>query len=475
VTGPPASWGGYEESPNGQPGFYDKPLVYMSTIEPIEPKFVEYPLLQAAMFHLVAGKPGVGKGALCTRWIARCTTGEMYGTPRRALWLSSEEDAARDLRPRLDVAGADITKVALVPNDFRLPRDTDWLHDRIKAEGNVGLVVIDPMSNHIEKTNSSVEEEVREALQPLLQVAAALDVPMLGIRHVSTKEGRGNFLGRILGATGWVGVSRAVLGVAQDFDGVVHVRAIKGNRVPLAESGRRFKLVGVEYNGWNATVVRAVEAGNSLIDLDDLVTMIDRKTFDSNSEMARGEILRILRESGGICESDKLDADVIRETGLKPKTIRNLRTEMKDRGWLRAFPEKDEEGKIERWMISLTNAAPFHLEAEDPLPFTPHSPLDNARARTPDGMTGSGYLQGDLLAQSGPGFGESGPGSKQSGPGRDLDSRDLDPEQSGPGPDLSDDVVTVLASCPVCDSTNIGEISGRCHACGSKVNEINVN
>jgi AAA domain len=458
---PPEDW---RTEVASDPTFNGQPLVRLSEIEPIEPKFVEYPLLQAAMFHLVAGKPGVGKGALCTRWIARCTNGDMYGEPRRALWLSSEEDAARDLRPRLDVAGADTSRVALIPDRFRLPDHVEWLHERIEKEGEVGLVVIDPISNHIHRTNSSMEEEVREALQPLARLAADLDILMLGIRHISTKEGRGNFLARILGATGFVGVSRAVLGVAQDREGTVHVRAIKGNRVPISEAGKRFRLQSIEYRDWQTTVVRAVDDGTSLLDLDDLVSMVDHRTVDSNSEMARGEVLRILREHGGVCESDKLDAEIAEETGLKVKTIRNLRIEMKDRGWLRAFPEKDEEtGQVLRWMISLTNAAPF---PEVLASASPQSYQDNARARTPDGRGGSGDLQEEILTLSGSGFGpvEEPEPTTDIGPSGSGDLQEEPKAQpSGSGSEQ--------AVCPTCGSTNIGFISGRCHACGSKVHE----
>jgi hypothetical protein len=132
-------------------------------------------------------------------------------------------------------------------------------------------------------------------------------------------------------------------------------------------------------------------------------------------------------------------------------------------------------------MVSLTNAAPFKLDEGPKVseqPPTPHSSLEQ-RAREPDTQLGSGDLQGEITPLFAGTFQEtpanvqipslnrdldtSGPGIEKSGPGSE-ESRDL---ESGPG---SYNVIT----CPTCGSTDVGEISGRCHACGSKVNEINV-
>ena len=59
-------------------------------------------------------------------------------------------------------------------------------------------------------------------------------------------------------------------------------------------------------------------------------------------------------------ESDALDAAVAENAGLNARTVRNLRVELKDKGWLRSVPEKDEHGEIRRWNVALTNAAPDH-------------------------------------------------------------------------------------------------------------------
>jgi hypothetical protein len=288
----PENWGA---SPNGSP--LNGKATSFSLYDPIEPTFVERPLLQAATFHLLAAKPATGKGVLCTRWLARCSNGAMYDRPRNALWLSSEEDPQRDLRPRLDVAGADVSRVFTIPNEFQLPRDIEWLRDyALNVIGDVGLIVLDPLANHISGTNSNADEEVRLALQPLAILSGEIDCPIIGARHVTTKDARGGFISKILGSTAWIGVPRVVVGAAKDEVGTLHVRVVKGNRVLEEEAGRSFTIESAPYLNWRESVPVAIEAGESHVDIDKLLESNDRRMSASKSDEGRAAIVRILRE-----------------------------------------------------------------------------------------------------------------------------------------------------------------------------------
>lgn len=350
----PENWG---------PSPHDSPLNGSATsfglFTPIEPTFVERPLLQAGTFHLLAAKPETGKGVLSARWLARCSSGAMYDRPRNALWLSSEEDPQRDLRPRLDVAGADVSRVFAVPNEFQLPRDIGWLRDyALNVIGDVGLIVLDPLANHISGTNSNADEEVRLALQPLAILSGEINCPIIGARHVTTKDARGGFVAKILGSTAWVGVPRVVIGAAKDEVGQVHVRVVKGNRVNSDEAGVRFTIEGASYLDWSEQVPMVVAAGESHIDIDKLLESNDRRVSASKSDEARAAIVRILRANNGMLESDTLDALVAEESGVTARTARDLRSELRERGWVRAMPDRDENASITRWLTVLTNAAP---------------------------------------------------------------------------------------------------------------------
>jgi len=346
------------------------------TLKPVE--FVERPLLQAATFHLLAGRPEVGKGALCARWISRCTNGEMYNESRIALWLSTEEDPAIDLGPRIEVAGGDRERVGLIPRDFTLPRDIDWLHDKATATPDLGLIVIDYLESH----DGNSDTEVRRVLQPLAALASELSVPVIGIRHISVKEARGNALGRILGSTAWVGVPRVVMAAVKDKSNRVHVHPIKGNRVSGHEAGREYALVGRPLLDFPETIVCCVERGVSEADVDELLA----GTAETVSDEAREILLRIVNDEGEV-ESDSLDARVCAESGLAPRTVRNQRFTLQSEGWLRASPQKALDGTIEKWWVrpsaTLTSHAasmPSEIPSSPspPNPLTPFSPEEQS-------------------------------------------------------------------------------------------------
>jgi putative DNA primase/helicase len=450
----PPSWGGYPieqtGSPNGEVEWFEQ-------YPPIEPVFIEEPLLQAATFHLLVGQMEAGKSALVTRWIAACTNGSMYGRPRNACWLTSEEDPNRIATPRLLAAGADVARVARIPDIFRMPRDIEWLRSwSTEKVGDVGLIAIDPLSNHIGAASTNTEEEVRLALQPLASLSGEMDVPILGTRHLTSKESRAGVLARILGSTAWPAVARVVIGVARDREDedVIHARVTKGNVRRRSESGMRFRLEGAPLPGWKETVVRAVAAGVSHEDID---LLLERRRSDYSAQ-ARDEVVRVLIENGGRMDSDVLDATVAARTGVAARTVRNVRVELGHKGWLRSYPERDENGAdIVRWIATLTNAAPSASDLDSPPGVSPttHSSLDqgflSARARVQ-------LFERDLQV-------EPEDHGSTSDSGRNSDDLQVRPEDPGSGQTS----LLPPTTCPVCGSDRVGPVSGKCHNCGSKV------
>ena len=260
--------------------------------------------------------------------------------------------------------------MALPPTSFQLPRDVGWLRGYVESinrlgRGDVGLIAVDPLANHTGAANTDRESEVRLALMPLAVLVNELGIPTVGVRHLSTKEAKGGALAKILGSTAWIGVPRVVLAAVSDSSdpALVHVHPIKGNRAPRGESGRRFRLEGRVLPGFEESVVYAVEDGISEVDVD--AELAGRKE-ESASDRARELLLETLRAAGGQMESDQLDATVAELAGLHARTVRNLRTELRSRGWLRAIPEKDETGAILRWHVALTQAAAAANPEQDP-------------------------------------------------------------------------------------------------------------
>ncbi len=276
---PPVEGGDWCDWPGGREEFLelvqsaradkgaDNGRVHVASLENVEMREVEYvekPLLQRDALILLGGRPGIGKGALCAYWLARCSNGEMYGQPRNAIVIASEDSDEIDLKPRLVVAGGEPARVFSVKGAFRLPGDALWLLELAERIGDVGLVVIDPVGNHTGEANTDRESDVRQALMPLVGVALELRCPLVGVRHVTTKASSGSAVGKILGSTAWIAVPRAVLVAALDAQGVLHVRDRKANRVPAAEAGLSYRIERRFPPGFSESVAAIVPLGASM-------------------------------------------------------------------------------------------------------------------------------------------------------------------------------------------------------------------
>jgi hypothetical protein len=315
-------------------------------------RFADRPLYQHGAFHLLVGRKGVGKGTHLAQLAARVTRG-VFGEMRHVIWIGSEDSNAIDVRPRIVAAGGDVASVTVVKSGhIRLPEHVDEIRRKALELGGVGLVLIDPVSNHIGSVDTDREGQVRHAIAPLNDLADELDTLVVGVRHIGKDASRGA-MSSVLGSVAWVQVPRAVLVIAADDEdeAVRHVHVVGGNRTSSGE-GRAFRIEPVTLPGLEEPVTKAVDVGVSLKDADSL---LEKPRQDSRSAKARDLILDIL-EAEGEMDSDTLDARVARETGLSAATSKNQRKALVNAGLVKPFPHKDELGKVTSWRVFRTAA-----------------------------------------------------------------------------------------------------------------------
>ncbi len=139
--------------------------------------------------------------------------------------LANEDDAAHTIRPRLDAAGADVTKVYIVEGVARegqqvdlFQLDTDVAALRVRAEeiGDVRLIIIDPPSAYLgPKVDAYKESDVRRVLAPLTQLAHDTGALVVLVVHLN-KRSDGGAQQRFGGSTAWIAAPRAAFLVAEE-------------------------------------------------------------------------------------------------------------------------------------------------------------------------------------------------------------------------------------------------------------------
>jgi hypothetical protein len=156
---------------------------------------------------LLIGDPGLGKSLLTADIASRVTRGRPFPDGATCesgsvIFLSAEDDAADTIRPRLDAAGADVSRVhtleavrvqltdgSLTEKAFNLETDCAALEVALRKHPDVRLIVIDPISAYLGGVDSHSNAEVRGVLARLATLAAQHGVAVLCITHLRKSAG----------------------------------------------------------------------------------------------------------------------------------------------------------------------------------------------------------------------------------------------------------------------------------------------
>jgi hypothetical protein len=311
-------------------------------------RWFEKPIWQLAAFHLLAGAKGAGKGTYLAALATRVSRKGL-----NVLFISTEDSAEIDLKPRLVAAGADTSRCFVIRQHVKLPDDIPRLYEVAIEAGGCGMLVIDPVANHIGDSNSNSDAEVRHAIAPLNDLANELECVLIGVRHPGKDRSKGA-VASILGSTAWVDTPRQVVFIARDNedDTLRHIQVVAGNR-SLNGAGQAFRIEAHDVPGLEEPITKAVFIGESAKNVEDLLAAEAKPETSSRSAEARDLILDIL-ENEGEQGSDVLDARVAAKTGLAPRTIKNIRMSLREEVLIQPLPVKGEDGAVTGWIVRRT-------------------------------------------------------------------------------------------------------------------------
>jgi archaellum biogenesis ATPase FlaH len=164
---------------------------------------------------ILEGDPGTNKSSLCCDLAARLTQGTAMpcvsprGRPRKggAIFLIGEDSISKTVRPRLQAAGADLEKVAVLAA-VAIPDDVERIEEAIREIG-AKLVVVDTISDFL-SCHVQSNQPVRKALEPLRELAERTRVAVVMLRHFN-KKSSGRSLLRGGGSVAITGVARSQL------------------------------------------------------------------------------------------------------------------------------------------------------------------------------------------------------------------------------------------------------------------------
>lgn len=317
-----------------------------------------------------AGSSTQGKSPVTLDLAARLSRGGIWpdGTPntvgpRSVVILASEDDWADTMIPRLMLAGADLDRIIQVSmttvkgmeeheRNLTLDADLEHLIDAIREEGNVGLVIIDPITNYLGKVSMNKEDEVRGLLMPLAIACQDLDVCVVVICHVNKRSDTSSAQQRIMGAGAFFGISRGAFFFENDKDEEdKHAHVMMPQRI--IAPALKYKTVGEmlefpDHRGEmrKSEVVKIVWGGVSDSDADDDLGKAP-STRTKNESNEAGRLLVAFLQSGP--KPSRECASHLMENGYKldslggPINATRLRKKFKVKG--------DNKGNKTMWSV----------------------------------------------------------------------------------------------------------------------------
>jgi hypothetical protein len=328
--------------------------------------FLEKPLWLKSAYHLIAGPKNCGKGTMLSELAARFTRGEFGEDKRNVIWVSGEDSYSTDVRPRIEVAGGDTTRVWVLTVFKKLPELAKALDEVAAKLGNVGLIVLDPLASMVRPGFSeNSDSDVRYATEPLNGLADRHQCLVIGVRHYGKNTERGA-LASVVGSQAWSAVPRQFLGVSDDNveDDVFHVQVKRGNRLRRGTDSRSFRIEGVDSPVGGEPVTRAVWLEGPGKDVDEMLSSDTRgNTKGRRAQMTVLSMTEKVMDVDGKIESGKVTRDAMAATGACERTVTDAKTALKKAGLIKFVPDKDGSGKVLKWYIKRTDEPrPRNLE-----------------------------------------------------------------------------------------------------------------
>lgn len=319
---------------------------------------------------LVAGAPGLGKSQLMCAMAAAVTTAGTWldGTTAplgSVILVSCEDDAADTIRPRLEAAGADLSRVHLFDwalcrtktgvreqKHFDVKNDGPALKELIDHVGDVRLIIIDPITAYMGRADSHKATDVRGALIPLQTLAAETGTAIILVSHLNKNEANSAAMDRVMGSGAYVAVCRSAWLVATDPDDETKRRRILTplkNNLGDDQTGFAFTIEGAQLPNGITTSNVVFDPNPVHVAADDLLHRTKAATGKAPPR-EREKACRFLRQelADGPKPTNDID-EAANAAGITHDTLKQARKELKveaiknkgnNGGWSLHMPEQ---------------------------------------------------------------------------------------------------------------------------------------
>lgn len=331
----------YVKDESGSTGRHVETVLRASRLVPVEEIDEKHRIwlwpgyLEANKLVHFAGASSEGKSPVTLDLISRLTSGSVWPDgvenpigPRSAILLAGEDDWADTIKPRLKLAGANLNLVFRFISTIKrgeeehdvstaLDRDIEEIVKQIKSRDDVGLIVIDPITNYLGSKSMNKEDEMRGGiLMPLATLAQTFNVCVVTVGHLNKRDKDTSVLQRLMGAAAFGGVARQVFVFGndpEDDDKFAHVMGMARNTAAPALKYRT-EAIDVEWDGQKSEVVRVKWGGPAKqVDMDEVVNPL--KQVDKSKSREASAFIKAFLLDGA--KTTKAIEDALKDAGME--------------------------------------------------------------------------------------------------------------------------------------------------------------
>lgn len=212
-------------------------IINMADVETKKVEFLWYPYIPYGKLTIIQGDPGEGKTTAVLQIAALLTKGEKLPEddqerePVNVIYQTAEDGLADTVKPRLEAAGADCSKVLVIDESEQGLSMSDLrIEEAIKQTG-AKLVILDPIQAYL---GSGVDmhraNEIRPVMKHLGDIAEKYNCAIILIGHMNKASGSKSTY-RGLGSIDFQATARSVLIVGRVKDDPIGSISFRCRRV----------------------------------------------------------------------------------------------------------------------------------------------------------------------------------------------------------------------------------------------------
>lgn len=292
-------------------------IINMADVETKEVEFLWYPYIPYGKLTIIQGDPGEGKTTAVLQIAALLSKGaalpgdDKERTPVNVIYQTAEDGLADTVKPRLEAAGADCSKILVIDeSEYALTMADERIEEALIKTG-ARMVILDPIQAYL---GSSVDmhraNEIRPLMKKLGDLAEKYNCAIILIGHMNKASGSKSTY-RGLGSIDFQATARSVLVVGRIKDDPT-LRIIAHDKSSLAPEGASIAFRLDKDNGFSWE-------GEYNITVDELLC-------GDNKVLKNKEAIEFIKEY--LADGEKKASDVFEaasDLGIKKKTLENAK------------------------------------------------------------------------------------------------------------------------------------------------------